>query len=129
MTLLLILLMMIVTYLNFGNLTSLPLANQSSKIDFKGLILALENGDIPSEEEVIMWQQLLHRLQSQIDAGIPLTQAQIDQLQRLYNLTKAYVPWLEELFELLKAIIQQITLENAALEIELSNQPDQDSDE
>lgn len=93
-----------------------------------GVILALENGDIPSEEEVLLWQQLLQQLKNQIDAGIPLTQAQIDQLQRLYDLTKAYVPWLEELFELLKSIIQQITLENAALEMELSGQGNQDSD-
>lgn len=115
-------------YLNSVNLPSQPTAVQSSKINFDGLILALENGDIPSEEEVLMWQQLLHRLKNQIDAGIPLTQAQIDQLQRLYDLTQAYVPWLEDFFELLKTIIQQITLENAELEIDLSRQGDKDLD-
>lgn len=113
-------------YLNSANLPSQPAVVQSSKIHFDGLILALENGDIPSEEEVLMWQQLLHRLKNQIDAGIPLTQAQIDQLQHLYNLTQAYVPWLEDFFELLKTIIQQITLENAELEIDLSRQGDKD---
>ena len=126
----LILLLMVAIYLNSVNLISQqPPAVQSSKINFDGLILALENGDIPSEEEVLMWQQLLHRLKNQIDAGMPLTQAQIDQWQRIYDLTQAYVPWLEDFFELLKTIIQQITLENAKLEIDLSKQGDKDSDE
>ncbi len=104
-------------------------AAEYSELDLGNLLLAMESGDIPSEEEIIMWEQLLQRLKNQIDAGVPLTEVQIDQLQRLYDLTKAYVPWLENLFELLKTIIQQITLDNAALEIELSNQPNQKSDE
>lgn len=104
-------------------------SKQSEPLEIEPLIYALASGSIPTEEEIMAWELLLHRLKSQIDAGIPLSEEQIEQLQRLYDLTSAYVPWLENFFELLKNLIQHITLSNAALEIDLHNQANNDSDE